>query len=137
MTNLQSISYYEKLHDLFDRVSPSELPHRLSELIDYLEKAGKHHSVKVGDVTSILYDLQSGFEQALSPAKRAMLLTDQAKGYTVNIYPIMNFLKDNPEVDAELDALKSRLITLAHSQNVAELKNLYQFIDVLSITFEA
>jgi len=136
MTNLQNISYYENLHDLFERVSPAEMPNRIGLLIEYLEKAGKHHSVSVSDVCTILYDMQSGFEQALVPAKRGMLLIDQTKGYSLNIYPIMNFLKDNESIDGELNQLKSRLITLAHSQNVAELKDLYGFIDLLSITFE-
>lgn len=135
MTKLESISYYERLHDLFERVSPAEMPGKIGDLIEYLEKAGEYHSVSVSDVTSILYDMQSGFELALVPAERGMLLTDQKKGYMLNIYPIMNFLNDNELIDGELDQLKSRLISLAHAKNVAELKEIYLFIDLLSITF--
>lgn len=136
MTNIETISHYEKLHDLFERIAPADIPKKIGVLIDYLEAAGEHHSVSVSDVTSILYDMQSGFELALVPSKRAMLLTDEAKGYSLNIYPIMNFLKDNPSIDSELDQLKSRLITLAHAKNIADMKSLYQFVDMLSITFE-
>jgi predicted transcriptional regulator len=137
MTNLETISYYEKLHDLFERVHPSEMPKKLGKLIEYLENAGKHHSVDVGDVTSILVDMQDAFEKALESSPKALLLTHDKSKYSVNLYPIVNFLKDNTSIDGELDQLKSRIMELAHASNVSQMKDMYRLADLVSITFEA
>lgn len=136
MTNLENISYYEKLHDLFEHVNPKDLPKKIGYLIEYIEQAGEHHNVSVSDVTSILLDMQSAFERSLKPMERAFLLTNQSRNYQVNIYPIIDFLKDNPTLDGELDQLKTRLVTLAHSNNVSQLKDIYTLVDLVSITFE-
>ncbi len=136
MTNIETISYFENLHNLFERVHPRDMSKKLGELINYLEHAGKHHSVSVSDVTSVLEDMQHAFEQSLEPSHKGLLLTNDKQGYSVNLYPIVNFLKDNTTIDGELDELKSTMISLTHSSNVAEMKDLYRFVDIVSIAFD-
>lgn len=136
MTNLETISYYEKLHDIFELVHPSEMPKELGRLIDYIEEAGIYHNTRVDDVTSILYGLQDAFELALKRKKMCILLTNESRKYEVNIYPIMEFLKENELINGEFDQLKSRMIRLAHSKNIAEMKSLYEFVDSLSIALD-
>lgn len=136
MTNLETISYYEKLHDIFELVHPSDMPKELGRLINYLEKAGEYHDTRVDDVTTILYDLQEAFEFALEKKGKCLLLTHESMKYEVNIYPIMEFVKENELINGEFDQIKSRMISLAHAKNIAEMKSLYKFVDGLSITFD-
>lgn len=135
MTNLETISFYEKLHDIFERVHPKDMPGKLAKLIIYMEEAGQHHSVDVGDVTTILYDMADAFTFALQRSERSMILADKSRDYEVNIYPIMNFLRDNSTILGELDNLKSRIITLSHEKNIVEMKTTYTFVDSLSLVF--
>lgn len=135
MTNVETISYYEKLHDIFERVHPKDIPAKLAKLILYMEAAGEHHAVEVGEVTSILYDMKDAFAFSQQRTDRSMILTDKGRDYEVNIYPIMNFLKDNSSLLGELDNLKAMIITLSHEKNIAEMKDIYRFVDSLSLVF--
>ncbi len=136
MSKIENISYYEKLHDLFGRVHPKDMPKKIAKTIEYLEKAASHHAVNVSDVTSVLYDMQDAFTFALERKVRSLLLTDVQGAYEVNLYPIINFLRDNSCLMGDLDNLKSRLITLAYEKNIAEMKDIYKFVDDLSVTFQ-
>jgi hypothetical protein len=135
MTNVENISYYEKLHDLFENVHPTKMPEKLAEMIEYLEKAGEYHDTDVGSETSILYALKDAFAQAIKPGNKSFCLKDEMKNYEVDIYPIMRMLKDNSSIIGELDELKARLVSLSHAKNISEMKKMYIFAESLSIIF--
>ena len=139
MTNLETISQYEKLHDLFESVHPRDVPSKLEKLIKYLAEGSEYAEQELGeeidveDVISTLEELKLAFEKSLSRDNRSMLLAHRDKKYEVNIYPIMNFLKENTCISGDLDDLKARMVTLANTKNLGLFKQSYTFVDQLSI----
>lgn len=139
MTNLETISYYEKLHDLFEAVHPKDVPAKVEKLIKYLAEGAEYaeqetgEEIDVEDVISSLEELKLAFTKSLTRENRSMLLSHQERKYEVNVYPIMNFLKDNTCISGDLDELKSRMVTLANHKNLGLFKQSYTFVDQLSI----
>jgi hypothetical protein len=142
MTNLESILYYEKLHDIFERVHPMDMPIKLDKLIKYLSEGSEHFekshgdSVDVGDVIGTLEEMKSAFADSLTRSCRSVLLSNQQRNYEVNIYPIRNFLIDNPCIAGDLAELKSKMVVLANDSNLGLFKQSYTFVDSLSVALE-
>jgi hypothetical protein len=142
MTNVESITYYEKLHDIFERVHPRDMPIKLDKLIKYLSEGATYFekcngdSVDVDDVIGTLEDMKAAFTSSLARSSRSMLLSSQERNYEVNIYPIKNFLHDNPQIAGDLADLKSRMVTLANDTNLGLFKLCYTFVDSLSVALE-
>jgi hypothetical protein len=139
MTNLETISQYEKLHDLFETVHPRDVPAKVEKLIKYLSEGSEYAEHETGeeidvlDVIGTLEELNLAFTKSLCRDNRSMLLSHQERKYEINVYPIMNFLKDNPCISGDLDDLKARMVTLANQKNLGLFKQSYTFVDQLSI----
>lgn len=142
MKNLETIAYYEKLHDIFERVHPQDMPKKLENIIKYLEDCASKHYQLTGDVVptsdalDILREMHFAFSEALKRENRCMLLVNLERKYEVNIYPIMRFLKENSFIAGEMGILKSSMVHLINPENIGMFKQNFTFIDSISIIFE-
>jgi hypothetical protein len=139
MTNLETISYYEKLHDLFENVAPRDMPMKLEKLVKFLTEGSAHllkcedQKIEVSDVVSQLQEMRLAFTASLARSNRSLLLCHQERNYEVNLYPIIDFLRVNRSITGDMADLKARMVSLVHSENIGLFKTCFLFVDLISV----
>jgi hypothetical protein len=139
MTNVETISYYEKLHDLFEQIHPQDIPAKLEKMIKYLEDGAEHHLINTGHeadvnlIIEVLIQMRNAFAASLSRTNRSCLITNEERKYEVNILPIMAFLKENTSLEGDIEELKTLMVEVANVTNIGMMKQNYLFADSLSM----
>lgn len=141
MKNFTTFADYERLHDIFEKVHPKDLPGVFDEVMEFMKEGLIFQNDKTGDrlhvseYTGILEDLKDVFTRSLHLTDKSVkvLLCSATKDYEIDLHPICEYMLHNDSVLDDLDILKMHLVTLANETNTESLKKNYQFIDSLSI----
>jgi hypothetical protein len=139
MNHYASIRRVEKLHDLFERILPVQMPLLLDNVAAYLKdghcylekNSGK--KLELEEIIPIIDEIKIAFEASVEPSKKCILLKCENKGYEININPILDLLEKKPDISKEIDELKLVLVSLSNPENIFELKEHYMMLDSLSL----
>jgi hypothetical protein len=144
MTNLENLSYFSKLYDLFDSNKPKEVPSKIQDVILFVKKTLVEYESENGyqdDIHSkleMLKDLQRAFENAMTiDSGWGFCITNGRQKYQINLRPIFEFLTANDAFIGEMEDLnaimQSELLT---DKNVTEFKMASRTIRELMGTFD-
>jgi hypothetical protein len=130
MKSHDTIVFYERFHDIFDRFSPRNISQKIGGVIDYLRKGDpKEVSSSIG----VLNDLQVSFQDSIKRTDRGIVITRKEGDF--NILPLKGFIDTHQKISGDLEDIKSQIIHLADDKNIKAFKEHYTFIDDLSNIF--
>ncbi len=135
MKTVEINSFCENLDGFFEKYHPSSILKKLNSLIKFLENSSKVESIEFNEM-GLLYDLKKAFTSALKREGITLLMANEEEKYEVNLFPLIDFIKDNPILVAELNILRSTLMTLINENNIIDVKEHYRFVNLLSYSFD-
>lgn len=140
MSNIVKISFYEKLHAIFEKVSPEEISIKLDQVAGYFRKGTGHYYLETGKAFPMdeylerLEAIKHSLTLSILHTRQSLALAcdgdrwEEADGSPDGLATAIT--------EEDLDIIKKAMVQLANETNQASFQKNYQVLENLSIILE-